>query len=286
VGNTDNSCGRLLAVSDLHANFAANRNFIMDLRPGSRGDWLLVAGDVAESSVDIAWALGNLRERFETVIWSPGNHELWTMASDPIQLRGAERYQYLVELCRSLGVLTPEDPYAVWRGRGGPVTIVPLFLLYDYTFLPPGTKNKAEALDAAYESGIVCTDEKLLHPDPYPSREAWCRARVELTLQRLSLIDSGVHTVLVNHFPLTRDAVERLRYPEFAQWCGTAQTADWHQLFRATAVVYGHLHMHGTTWRDGTRFSEVSLGYPEEARMHTERPRGLTQILPVVGPQE
>jgi len=28
-----------------------------------------------------------------------------------------------------------------------------------------------------------------------------------------------------------------LRHPEFAQWCGTKRTADWHQRFRATVVV-------------------------------------------------
>ncbi len=82
-------------------------------------------------------------------------------------------------------MLTPEDPYPVWTGAGGPVTVAPLFLLYDYTFRPPGADTQEEALEAAYRSGIVCTDEHLLHPDPYPSREAWCRARVEYTMQRL-----------------------------------------------------------------------------------------------------
>ena len=55
-----------------------------------------------------------------------------------------------------------------------------------------------------------------------------------------------------------------LRYPEFAQWCGTERTADWHLRFRAAAVVYGHLHIPRTTWHDGVRFEEVSLGYPRE----------------------
>ncbi len=53
-----------------------------------------------------------------------------------------------------------------------------------------------------------------------------------------------------------------LRYPEFAQWCGTERTADWHTRFNAKAVVYGHLHIPRTTWEDGVRFEEVSLGYP------------------------
>jgi hypothetical protein len=55
-----------------------------------------------------------------------------------------------------------------------------------------------------------------------------------------------------------------LWYPEFAQWCGTELTADWHLRFRAAAVVYGHLHIPRTTWHDGVRFEEVSVGYPRE----------------------
>ena len=55
-----------------------------------------------------------------------------------------------------------------------------------------------------------------------------------------------------------------LRHPEFAQWCGTDRTADWHLRFDAAAVVYGHLHIPRTTWYDGVRFEEVSLGYPRE----------------------
>ena len=83
------------------------------------------------------------------VVWAPGNHELWTPREDPVQLRGDHRYQHLVTVCRDLGVLTPEDPYAVWDGPGGPATVVPLFLLYDYTFLPDGVSTKEEALAAA-----------------------------------------------------------------------------------------------------------------------------------------
>jgi 3',5'-cyclic AMP phosphodiesterase CpdA len=272
--------GKLFAVSDLHVGFAENRKFVEDLQPDSPHDWLLVAGDVAEKTADIRWALGTLSQRFSTVIWSPGNHELWTLPSDPVQLRGVERYRHLVAMCRGLGVVTPEDPYPVWRGAGGPAVIVPLFLLYDYTFLPPGATTKAEALDVAYESGVVCTDEALLHPDPYPSREAWCRARVETTQQRLAATDPRLPTILVSHFPLIREPTRVLRYPEFAQWCGTERTADWHRRFRALAVVYGHLHIPAATWYDGVRFEEVSLGYPEELQRRPDRPRRLKQILP------
>jgi hypothetical protein len=181
-------------------------------------------------------------------------------------------------------VVTPEDRFPVWRGAGGPAVIVPLFLLYDYTFRPAGTSTKAEALAVAFETGVVCSDEAVLHPDPYPSREAWCQARVETTERRLMALGAGLRTVLVSHFPLTREPTRELRYPEFAQWCGTTLTAGWHRRFRALAVVYGHLHLPGTTWQDGVRFEEVSLGYPEELQRWANRPRGLRQILPAGTP--
>ncbi len=219
---------------------------------------------MAEKAADIEWALRTLRSRFAAVVWVPGNHELWTLSTDPVQLRGEARYRYLVSMCRRIGVITPEDPFPLWEGAGGPLTIVPLFVLYDYSFRPDGTTTKAEALALAYETGIVCSDEAVLHHDPYPGRDAWCHARVELTERRLAALRPGTRTVLVSHFPLTREPTRVLKYPEFAQWCGTERTADWHVRFGAQAVVYGHLHIPGTTWQDGVRFEEVSVGYPEE----------------------
>jgi len=271
---------RLLAVSDLHVTFPENREFVASLRPDTSYDWLLVVGDVAEKAADVEWALRTLRTRFAAVIWVPGNHELWTLSTDPVQLRGAARYRYLVSMCRRFGVITPEDPFPVWQGAGGPITIVPLFVLYDYSFRPDGTTTKAESLALAYETGIVCSDEAVLHPDPYPSIDAWCHARVEATERRLAALPPGTATVLACHFPLTREPTRILKYPEFAQWCGTELTADWHLRFGAQAVVYGHLHIPGTTWQDGVRFEEVSLGYPEELDLNPERPRALRQILP------
>jgi 3',5'-cyclic AMP phosphodiesterase CpdA len=266
----------LFAVSDLHVGFAENRTIVAGLRPRSDGDWLIVAGDVGEFAADVEWALGTLSERFAKVIWVPGNHELWSHRRDPVTLRGQERYQYLVSACRRLGVVTPEDPYLSWDGPGGPAVIVPMFLLYDYTFLPDGAATKAEALELAYEAGIVCTDETWLHPDPYPSREDWCAARLEETELRIAEVLAGLPdtmpTVLVNHFPLVREVTRPLRYPLFAQWCGSVRTADWPVRFRASAVVYGHLHIPRTTWHDGIRHVEVSLGYPREWRRRAAPP--------------
>lgn len=277
---------RLLALSDLHVGHPKNRAIVESMTPGGDGDWLLIAGDVGEDFADIAWALGVLSSRFAKVAWVPGNHELWTRRADPVRARGEERYRMLIEACRGLGVATPEDPYPVWAGPGGPVTVVPLFVGYDYSFLPDGASSKDEGLARAYETGVVCTDEYLLYPDPYPSREAWCHARVTETRRRLdSELDPGSPVVFLNHYPLVRDPTRILRYPQFAQWCGTTRTADWHVRYNAAAVVYGHLHIPRVTRHDGVRFEEVSIGYPREwerraARFGTPEPGAPWQILP------
>ncbi|WP_405800224.1 metallophosphoesterase [Streptomyces halstedii] len=278
--------GRLLAVSDLHVGIADNKPVADRLRPTSDADWLIVAGDVAEQAEEVERALETLAGRFAHVVWTPGNHELWTLDKDPVRLRGQERYEHLVRVCRELGVTTPEDPYPRWQGKDGPVAIAPVFLLYDYTFRAPGTSTKEESLARAHEAGVVCTDEFLLHPDPYPSRDAWCRARVALTERRLAAHDPEVPLVIAGHWPLVREPTSVMWYPEFAQWCGTELTADWHRRFNVAAVVYGHLHIPRTTWYDGVRFEEVSLGYPREWRKRGH-PRGLLrQILPYDGAQE
>ncbi|MCX4390246.1 metallophosphoesterase [Micromonospora peucetia] len=277
---------QLLAISDLHVVHAENKAIVERLRPERDGDWLIVAGDVGEFASDIEWALGLLSRRFAKVIWAPGNHELWTPREDPVQLRGDARYQHLVELCRGLGVVTPEDPYPVWDPQGDdPVLIASLFLLYDYTFRPAGTYTREQALARAHEVGVVCTDEILLHPDPYPTRDAWCRARLALTERRLTAERGGLPTVLINHFPLVREPTRILRYPEFAQWCGTEATADWHVRFDARVAVYGHLHIPRTTWYDGVRFEEVSVGYPREWRRRSTPPGQLRRILPATAGQ-
>lgn len=258
--------GSLFGVSDLHVNHSENRRVVEDMHPSSTSDWLLACGDVGETLEDVEWALGLLAKRFATVVWTPGNHELWVFPNDRTEPRGEDRYRHLVKICRSFGVITPEDPYPVWEGEGGPLTVAPLFVLYDYTFGRNIAQTKEESLARAQEAGVVCSDEFLLYPDPYPSREEWCRARAQETERRLAACDPELPTVLVNHFPLLSDVTRALRHPEFAQWCGTVRTADWHRRFRASVVVYGHLHIPRTTWHDGVRFEEVSLGYPRERR--------------------
>lgn len=275
---------KLYAISDLHLANRSNREALAQL-PAFPHDWLIIAGDVGERIEFLDEALRLLTARFARLIWVPGNHDLWARADAPAHARGELKYHAQVELCRAYGALTPEDPYPFWTGAGPRCILVPLFLLYDYTFRPDDVPAE-RVLDWAAEEGVMCSDELLLHPDPYPSRQAWCAARCANTERRLAQLPDDMPTVLINHFPLRRDLLLLRRIPRFAPWCGTRRTEDWHRRYRARVVVTGHQHVRHTAWRDGVRFEEVSLGYPRDWDLGRGIAPYLREILPgPPGPQ-
>jgi len=278
---------KLLAISDLHVGFPENMKALADL-PDRPEDWLILCGDIADTPRQLVTALETLRRKFAQLIWVPGNHELWSHPSRATR-RGVSRYEGLVELCRAMDVLTPEDPFPIWTGEGGPHLLAPLFLLYDYSFRPDEVPAN-QAVGWAIESGVLCADEKLLDPDPYPSRADWCHARCRYSEERLeqALEEHDLPLILIAHFPLREELAILPRIPRFKVWCGTRRTEDWHRRFRAKVVVSGHLHIPCTRYVDDVRFEEVSLGYPPQWR-EREAHRGwrlgdhLRQILPEPG---
>ncbi|MDO5513529.1 metallophosphoesterase, partial [Corynebacterium sp.] len=247
----------LWLVSDLHVTFPANRERVERLAPTEEGDWLIVAGDVAESIDTVVDTLARLRRRFARVVWCPGNHELFARRED--RYRGRARYERLVTLLRDVAVDTPEDPFPVF----GEVTVAPLFTLYDYSFRPPGV-SAVEALIDARTARATLDDE--LYIAPFVDVEAWCAERVAYSRARLAEVSGP--TLLVNHWPLVVEPTRRLRQPEMALWCGTTLTRSFAHDYAAVAVVHGHLHMPEEIVVEGVPHVDVSLGYPfEQVRM-------------------
>jgi 3',5'-cyclic AMP phosphodiesterase CpdA len=271
----------LLAISDLHIGHRVNREALATIGTYPY-DWLIVAGDAGESAEHLRVALAQLVPKFARVIWVPGNHELWCPAGEPARTRGQARYEELVAICREAGVVSPDDPYMPWPGE--PDTyIVPMFLLYDYGFRPPDVPLDG-AIGWARATGVLCGDERLLPFTPWPSRQAWCHARVAATEARLMALPANSRTVLVNHWPLRYDLARPPRVPRFSIWCGTPLTENWGVRFRARAVVSGHVHLRTTLFRHGVRYEEVSLGYPRDWRQERGIDWYLRQILPRTGP--
>jgi predicted phosphodiesterase len=269
---------KLLAISDLHLGHDANRRALFEMPP-HLDDWLILAGDTGEKLEHLQLALETLTSRFAQLIWVPGNHDLWVTPGDDVGLRGEARYRLFLERCREFGVLTPEDPYPAWPGDGPATVIVPLMMMYDYSFRPDEVPVES-AIEWARGEGVRSADERYLHADPYASCAEWCAARAAYTEARLATIPADHATVLVNHFPLRQEHARLPRIPSFMVWCGTRRTEDWHRRFDARVVVTGHLHIRTTRFRDGVRFEEVSLGYPRQWKRARGMDAYLREILP------
>lgn len=260
---------KLWAIADLHLSYQLNRTALAALKP-HLDDGLIIAGDVGETLDHLRLAFSTTTALFARVWWVPGNHELYTLPTasatgddaSPLRARGHEKYLQCAEVAREHGVLTPDDDYVRFdAGNGaGPVLVCPLFTLYDYSFRPAHVARE-DALDWAREEGVEATDEALLHPDPYGSREEWCSALVRRAEVRLGAArDQSLPLVLVNHWPLKESLVRLRIVPRFMLWCGTKLTEDWPERFGAKVVVSGHLHVRRTDWIKGCRHEECSLG--------------------------
>ncbi|ALC06982.1 hypothetical protein CDES_13200 [Corynebacterium deserti GIMN1.010] len=253
----------LWAVSDLHVTFEQNQQTVSQLKPTDPGDWLIVAGDVAERIPDVVRTMSLLSSRFEKVIWVPGNHELFNRSTD--RLNGKARYRALVGQLRALGVITPEDPYPVFAG----ITICPMFTLYDYSFRPQGMSIGLTHKQAIAQAKVKLDDELAIAP--YVDIPSWCAERLEYTEERLKATKGP--KILVNHWPLVIEPTRRLFEPDIALWCGTTATRDWAVRYNALMAIHGHLHIPAETRVDNISHIEVSLGYPfEKHSPHLKRP--------------
>lgn len=268
---------RVLAISDLHLHYEENKQALKELT-AHKDDWLIVAGDISHDENELRFAFDILCERFKQVVWVPGNHELWTLPMPSDKPRGEEKYLNLVSLCQTYHIHTPEDPFPNIVVNNKPYILAPMFLLYDYSFKPDHL-SWDQAIAYSIQEGILCLDEYYLSPDPYRSRQDWCKARCDLTEKRLAQVPREQSLVLINHFPLRQDLI-RIKIPSFSVWCGTQRTESWHTQFNVSSVVTGHLHVRTTDWIDGVCFEEVSFGYPRQWRREKGLDGYLRQILP------
>ena len=288
---------RLLATSDLHVNRTENEAVVEDLHPTDPGDWLIVAGDVGDRIEHLRWTMSILAERFARVIWVPGNHELWTPRDEETDAVGAGA---LRAPRRGLPLARGAHPRGRVAGVGGrgrsgaDLPAVPALRL-----LVAGAPGHGRARRVARRSTS-------------PARPAWsaptsssCPAT--RTRARRPGAPSGWRSPGRGWRPARRDAdgADQPLAPDRASAAGPAPPGvlalvrlggdrPWHLEYDAAAVVYGHLHLPRTTWEDGVRFEEVSVGYPREWQRHglvrgplrqsSRRPRSRTATPSPPGP--
>ena len=63
---------KLYAISDLHLDYAINREALQAL-PSHPEDWLILGGDLGHTEDELHFALRLLTQRFQRLFWVPGN---------------------------------------------------------------------------------------------------------------------------------------------------------------------------------------------------------------------
>ena len=241
---------------------SVNRKAILEL-PDYKNDWLILAGDTGETEKHLEFSLSILKEKFEKIIWTPGNHDLWTISNDKNALKGYDKYKKLVAICHKYEVQTPEDDFVIYKHDDKQYCIAPVMTLYDYSFKEEYVKLGDEKKWAA-ESGVFCADEELLDSYPFETISHWSNQRCSYTEKRLNEVQNEIPLIIVNHYPLIKELGKIYTFPRFSIWCGTTNTQKWLDKFNIEIVIYGHLHIRSTKIIGGIRHEEVSLGYPND----------------------
>ncbi len=262
---------RVFAWSDLHADYARNREQIAAAAGrGHRDDALLLAGDVSDSLDRLARTLEGLRERFAEVFFVPGNHEAWLRGGGFTDSQA--KLDRIEALCGELGVRTQparlgSGPAAVW--------IVPLASWYqkpehgpDSLFVPKATEDPAQQMWA--------DDVFVRWPDCDPGAAAQRLLRGnEAHLQR----EYDAPVVSFSHFLPRREVMFRApdeqggagprqpdRHPafNFSRVAGTLGIERQLRALGSSVHVYGHQHRNRDRVLEGVRYVSHCLGYPGE----------------------
>jgi len=262
---------RIFALSDLHADHAANARWLHALsHQDYQSDTLVVAGDVSDDLDSLRRVLTALQAKFARVTFVPGNHELWVRrgeAEDSI-----EKFHRVLDVATSLGVHV-EPARHEWGGAA--VWTVPLFGWYtlpeegsDTLHLPGASPDEGirawldfqftrwTSLDgqspAAYFLGLNASRVARHYDAPVLSFSHF------LPRWELMLRDSGA--TMAARPP---GAARRFNFSRVAGSTGLERQL---RQMRAKIHVYGHQHRNRRRVLDGVLYLSHCLGYPRERR--------------------
>ena len=273
---------RIATVSDLHTDFAENREAVVKLAVAihqAGADVVVVAGDVSHKDERIDRALRAFGQVAETVAYIPGNHDLWydvPLAADRPELDTWKRYSSeLKAICEAAGAhYLPAAPLVIGR-----TAIVGSCGWYDYSFMAPSFRAQIDDMALATKTldGLMWSDARFiafrdedgnLMPDPAVARRM--EAQLAEHLQRMDGDDGIDEVVAVTHHQPFYEVVSRTGQLPWEYFCAFMGSAGLGETIRRSpkvrTVVYGHTHVVGRHELDGLLAYGTPLGYPRERR--------------------
>jgi Icc-related predicted phosphoesterase len=242
---------RVFAVSDIHVDYDVNARWVQALSSVDyRDDVLILAGDVSDSVDLLSFTVETLAKRFKTVMFVPGNHDLWVRQSPPA-LTSLEKFEQVRHLIKACGGLM--EPWLC-----DDVAIVPLLSWYDFSFGQPGLELRQSWMDFR-----TCR-----WPQGY--------AEAEVTQHFLALNQPALaaikhdQVITFSHFlpridlmPSYIPAQFRALYPVL----GTAALDEQIRRLNPLIHVYGHSHVNRQLVLNGVQYINNAFGYPAETRI-------------------
>jgi predicted phosphodiesterase len=246
---------RVFAVSDLHVDFDDNARWLAGLSEQDyRADVLILAGDIADSARLVEWGLSRLVARFAAVLYVPGNHELWVARGEEAGPgeSSLDRFTRVCRIAAACGATT--EPFT-----RGPLSIVPLFGWYDYSFGQPGPELRRRWIDFR-----ACR-----WPDGFEVRDV---AAHFLGLNERALTTTNERVLSFSHFMPRADLLpvrdgRLVLHPVL----GAAAIDEQVRRLGSSVHVYGHSHVNRRLLRDGVEYINNAFGYPSEAHFTAKR---------------
>ncbi len=271
---------RIASVSDLHVDFADNRNAVVKLATHIhrlQADLVIIAGDDSHLNHHIERALEAFGLAAPQVAYLPGNHDLWTPVKDISQHREIDTwqryYQELKELTHSQKAhYLPEKPLQI-----GSVAIAGTCGWYDYSLLAPHLRAEmgAEALRSKRFGNAIWQDARFTRfkgADGEPMEDDQVCRKMELELlAQLEDLDANPEiseiVLVTHHLPfyelLTRTG--ELRKDFYHAFMGSTGLGD---VIRSSkkvkSAIYGHIHRPHQTTISGIEVKARPLGYPRD----------------------
>jgi predicted phosphodiesterase len=250
---------RIFAISDIHVDYPANAKWLASLSlVDYRDDLLVLAGDVAHSSSLLQWGFSILAARFKTVLFVPGNHDLWVLDEDKGRT-SLEKFDDVLRIARLNGISVEEF-------NSGTLSILPLFGWYDYSFGEPSEELKSSWMDyyacrwpadigavqiAAHFAGLNAG-----HLERARSLID-CRKIITFShfLPRVDLMPSGVSRSVRELYPVL----------------GSTLIEKQLRLLKSNVHVYGHSHFNRSVVLNCVLYINNAFGYPYETRIASKR---------------